>query len=427
MQELNKKAVYKLFATVAFQLTAYWILHLTVPQYFWLWGAPLFFLYVLLNRVGDIVHRRSHWPKIMTGSEGLDRILDSVGILFGGASKEMFRSRHVAEHYNDIAAFNKIFSEIFQTFAATPPSYFMYPHKLLILFFDTERCRRENLSRQQIFIEMVGLYSYLSLMCYETLFCNSCYLLGYHLLPALVFGGSQYNGAILAHSGVDVRNSFDSCGLFNWREVKGLFKITLCIFDTLSDGTNSNHAIHHAYTQMPLDIVNAHMPEINAHCLKTYKNVRYNQVMATRIYKDLFERIPEPRWYDYIVQALIALLFVVAGVIIFLGIPLPPTPRFEHILIDYRILFYSTKQERATRWLKVMEEVLHIEDRAKLMKAPNMFTKIILGLLASVREDLKTLPKGEPVPKGLVDSICIPEVWDFNIGRPLGLPKKKTD
>lgn len=82
---------------------------------------------------------------------------------------------------------------------------------------------------------------------------------------------------MLSHSGIDKRNSFDSNGIFD-ENCPGLFSVMIWLLNNLANMFPINHGIHHAYTQLPLEVINADYKEINAHILKTYQNVRHNTV-----------------------------------------------------------------------------------------------------------------------------------------------------
>lgn len=424
MQQMNRRGFFRLGAALTLQLSLYWILYFTVPQYFYLWGLPLFILNCFLFQAGEIVHTRAHWPKKMTGSDEMDSVVDTVAIMITGTSKEGFRRRHIAAHYSDVGNLSRIFSDVWIPFSQFPSTFYLYPHKLLMLFLDVEYCRRENLSRQQLMVEMIGFYSYLSLMIYELMFSQSCFLFVFHMGPGAVFHGAQVMGAMIAHSGVDKRNSFNSNGLFDWREATGLFQVTLFIVDYFSAGGCSNHGIHHAHTQLPLHMINHNLREINSYALKTYKDVRYNSTLSHLIYADLLKTIPAPKWYDYVIQAILIFCMLGYSAVIIMGAPLPPPIAFETILLDYRFYFYVNRADVWARW-KVHAANIQIKARKELIVSPNAYLDFVAGYFDKCEAYLKDHKPTIPVPEGLAKTLVPEEVLEFNILKPMEELRKK--
>jgi hypothetical protein len=424
MQRMNREGFYKMCCSLTVQFSLYWILWYTVPQYFYLWAAPLFILNCWLVQFGELVHTRSHWPKKMTGSDQMDSLVDTVAIIITGTSKEGFRRRHIAAHYSDVGNLSRIFSDVWIPFSQFPSTFYIYPHKLLMLFLDVEYCRRENLSRQQLMTEMIGFYTYLTLMIYEVLFSQTCFLLCFHMAPGVVYHGAQVMGAMIAHSGIDKRNSFNSNGLFDWREAKGLFQVTLFVVDLFANGGCSNHGIHHAHTQLPLHLLNKNLREINAYALKNFKDVRFNSVLAHNVYGDLHATLPAPKWYDYIIQATFIFCLLAYSAIIIMGAPLPPPIAFENLLVDYRFYFYVNRADVWARW-KVYAEHLQITARKQLIVSPNAYLDLVATFFPKCEAILKSTPVTIPPPADLVSKICPQEVYDFNIGRPMEELRKK--
>jgi hypothetical protein len=293
-----------------------------------------------------------------------------------------------------------------------------------MLFLDVEYCRRENLSRQQLMTEMIGFYTYLTLMIYEILFSETCFLLCFHMGPGVVYHGAQVMGAMIAHSGIDKRNSFNSNGLFDWREAKGLFQVTLFVVDLFANGGCSNHGIHHAHTQLPLHLLNKNLREINAYALKNFKDVRYNTILAHNLYGDLHATLPAPKWYDYIIQATFIFSLLAYSAIIIMGAPLPPPIAFENVLVDYRFYFYVNRADVWARW-KVYAEHLQITARKQLIVSPNAYLDLVAGYFPRCEAVLKSQPVTIPVPADFTQKICPQEVYDFNIGKPMEELKKK--
>jgi len=424
MQRINREGFFKLSVSIFLQFTLYWVLYWTVPEYFYIWALPLFVLNCFLVQTGEIVHTRSHWPKRMTGSDQMDALVDSVAIVITGTSKEGFRRRHIVAHYSDVANCSRIFSDVWIPFSQFPASFYVYPHKLLLLFLDVEYCRRENLSRQQLLVEMIGFYTYLSLMLYEVLFANSCFLLVFHMGPGLIYHGSQILGAMISHSGIDKRNSFNSNGLFDWREAKGLLQVTLFIVDLFANGGASNHGIHHAHTQLPLHLINKNLREINAYILKNYKDVRYNNLLSQNIYGDLFDTLPPPKWYDYIIQALVVFIVLAYSAIIVTGVPLPPPVMFEIWYTDYRFYFYINRADMWARF-RVFFDYVQIQARRDLVISPNAYLDLVCSNLPRCEAYLKDHPVTIPPPANLAEKFMPKEVYEFNVVRSMEELRKK--
>jgi hypothetical protein len=362
----------------------------------------------------------------MTGSDQIDALVDSVAIIITGTSKEGFRRRHVAAHYTDVGNGARIFSDVWIPFSQFPSTFHLYPHKLLMLFLDVEYCRRENLSRQQLLVEMIGFYTYLAFLFYELFFSETCFLLVYHLFPQLINQGAQIMGAQICHSGIDKRNSFNSNGLFDWREAKGLFKVSLFLIESFSNGGISNHGIHHAHTQIPLYMINKHLREINAYAIKTYSYVRYNNVLTFALYGDILPNIPEPKWYDYIIQSLLIFAGFCYSGFILMGAPLPPTAVFEVLIVDYRFYFYLDRADIWARW-KVFIQYIQAMARRELLVSPNDYLEIVHKFDQKCDAYLATHKVKTPVPADLTDKVCPKSVWEFNVGKPMAALRAQTE
>eukprot|EP01099_Mayorella_cantabrigiensis_P002068 TRINITY_DN1906_c0_g1_i1.p1 TRINITY_DN1906_c0_g1~~TRINITY_DN1906_c0_g1_i1.p1 ORF type:complete len:498 (-),score=116.79 TRINITY_DN1906_c0_g1_i1:130-1551(-) len=424
MQEINRNGFFKLSGSLILQFSLYWVLYYTIPEYFWFWALPLFLLNCFLVQSGEIVHTRTHWPKQMTGSDQMDTLVDSVAIIITGTSKESLRRRHIAAHYSDVGNFSRLFSDVWVPFSQFPSTFYIYPHKLLLLFLDVEYCRSENLSRQQILIEMIGFYSYLTLTVYELLFCNSCFIVMFHFGPDLVYHGAQAIGAMLAHSGIDKRNSFDSNGFFDWREAKGLFSVTLFVVDLFGNGGVSNHGIHHSHSQLPLTLINKNLREINAYALKNFKDIRYNRILAHNLYGDLHATLPEPKWYDYVIQFCFIFCLLFYSACLIMGVPLPPTITMENALIDYRFHFYINKADIWARWRRFADH-LNIVERRKLIAKPNQYLDLVASWFPKCDQILKTYPTKVPISADFESKIMPRDVYEFNILRPMEELRKK--
>jgi len=242
--------------------------------------------------------------------------------------------------------------------------------------------------------------------------------------PGVIYHGAQVMGAMIAHSGIDKRNSFNSNGLFDWREAKGLFQVTLFVVDLFANGGCSNHGIHHAHTQLPLYLLNNNLREINSYALKTFKDVRFNSVNSHLIYGDLHATIPQPKWYDYIIQAVFIFSLLAYSAIIIMGAPLPPPIAFENLLVDYRFYFYVNRADMWIRW-KTYAEHIQITSRKELIVSPNAYLDLVAGFFLTCDNYLKTHPVTIPVPANFVDKLCPKEVYEFNIARPMEELRKK--
>jgi len=298
---------------------------------------------------------------------------------FTGMSKETYRRRHVSAHYADIANIARVFSDIWLPFITLPPVYYARPWAILTILMDKEYCTKQKLNRSQMVIEALGLYTYLAAMFAELFYFNSFYILCFHTVPLVIYQGSVVASASFAHSGYDKRNSFNSNGCFDADTVPakyGLLATSIRVIGVFGNWAVYNHGIHHAFTQLPLEIVNADYKFINAHVLEgqksgKYKHVRYNDLMFMNVFRHLFERIPAPKWYDHIVQLFVTVIAVLGYSGTVLGLPVLPNV-FEPLLIDYRILQYSTKEERSAA-IAGMWEALEIEDFHKNISRPNAY------------------------------------------------------
>jgi len=250
---------------------------------------------------------------------------------------------------------------------------------MVTLVLDKEYCAKQKLNRYQLVIETIGLYTYMLATITELLVFNSFYMLVYHMFPLMLYQGCVVASAAFAHSGVDKRNSFDSNGLFDPYTLppkQALFGVSMKVIGIIGNWAVLNHGIHHAFTQLPLEIVNADYKFINQHCLDTkYKHIRYNNVLVQRVAGHLYDRIPMPKWYDYIIQAIVAIIAVIgyAGTVV--GLPVIPSS-FESILVDYRLLFYSTKAERAAAYQNMWDGLNLTEFKKKIVR-PNAYLEVV--------------------------------------------------
>ena len=321
MQEMNKENFFHLMLAIVAQVGSYVLLRMYIPDWWKWWAFPLFVFHIWLIQFGEIVHTRAHWPKLMTGSSYMDSFVDTVAIMLTGTSKETFRRRHIVAHYSDVGNLSRMFSDVWLPFVQFPATFYIFPHKLLLMFLDVELCKKESMSRRQLFTEMVMFYLYLAMMVCEVVYLDSYFLCVFHFSTSVVFNGAQVMGAMLAHSGVDKRNSFNSNGLFDWRTATGLFKVSVWFVDFFANGGLSNHGIHHAHTQLPLYMVNRNLRAINKFCLENYENVRYNQILGHIQYEDILKKIPDPTYVDYVIQFLFMFLMLILAAVTIMGLP----------------------------------------------------------------------------------------------------------
>jgi len=170
----------------------------------------------------------------------------------------------------------------------------------------------------------------------------------------------------------------------------------------------------------------SNLREINAYALKTFKNVRYNSMMSHIVYGDLLAQIPPPKWYDYIIQAILVMGMLAYSAIIVMGVPLPPPIVFETLLIDYRYYFYVSRADAWARW-KVVVDYLQILERKKLIKTPNHYLDLYVGYFEKCSGILQNGKVNLPPNVEYLQQNIIPkEVWEFNIHRPMEELKKKA-
>jgi len=205
---------------------------------------------------------------------------------------------------------------------------------------------------------------------------------------------------------------------------KGLFKVTLFVVDLFANGGCSNHGIHHAHTQLPLHLINKNLREINSYVLKNFKDVRYNTLLSHNIYGDLHDTLPEPKWYDYVIQACFIFCLLAYSAIIIMGAPLPPPIAFENLLIDYRFYMYVNKADVWARW-RVYVDHLQITARRQLIVSPNAYLDLVCANFLKYEQVMKTHKVTIPPPADLPSRVCPKEVYDFNIGIPMEELKKK--
>jgi hypothetical protein len=351
-------------------LPLYLYLHWQFPQYALVWGVPLFLLALFFAINVEVMHMRTHSPTKLTGIGWLDRAVDYLGLAVSGISPNLFARRHLAAHYNDIGIVSKIFSQVWLTFDKFPLSFYSRPQILVKFLQDEGFCREEKLNRKTLLIETIAFYVYLAGVVAELWF-GSYFLLVFHLLPNLYIASSQIVSAMLVHSSTDNRNSFDSNGIFDPQTAEGLFRVPLWFYGLSNNGFFVNHGIHHAYPQVPLDIINTNYKRYHQKILNEYTGVRYNQTNSHRIYAPLLANLGTPNAFDYGVSAIVSFVASIAMMLTIMGLPVPPTI-FELVLVDYRVLTTYSKSERFACWVSFFEK-LNLEDRYQAIEHRNTY------------------------------------------------------
>jgi hypothetical protein len=387
-----KHLLYRVGGLVFVLLPLYLYFHSQFPQYALVWGVPLLFLAIFFAQQGEVVHMRTHCPNKLTGYNWVDRAIDYFGLAMAGISPTLFGRRHLAAHYNDIGNVSKIFSEVWLTFDQMPLSYYSRPQTLVKFLLDPQFCREEKLDRKTLFIETTTFYIYLGALITE-IFFGSYFLLIFHLLPGLVIASSQILGAVIVHSGIDNRNSFESNGIFDHHTAKGLFKVSLWFFGLLNNGFFVNHGIHHAYPQVPLDIITKNYKRYHQKILHDYTGVRYNTVISHIMFKPLLENLKKPNFFDYIVTFLLCNVALVAMMLTIMGLPVPPTV-FEPLLVDYRIFVAYSKSERLACMVAFWDK-MHLEERYHAIQRPNAYLEMVYGRYTQMKKYLAEHPVDE--------------------------------
>jgi len=394
LREMNMHSTLKFIGAFALSIAMYGVLYKYYLNYALYWFVPFWvfnLLFVITKE--EVVHMRAHWTTNMTGSQLMDNLIDWSMMAFTGASKESFRRRHIAAHYADIGNAARVFSDVWLPFVTLPPTFYFQPWLLAKMYMDVEYCKRERLNRSQIFIELIGLYTYLVATFYE-LWSGSFYLLCFHMGPLLYFHAAVILSASVCHSGIDKRNSFNSNGLFDPDTAPPLFALSLRYMCLCGGYTIINHGIHHAYTQLPLEIVNRDYKMINKFIMDNYKNVRYNDTIYSNLYKDLYARLPAPRWYNYVFQFLATSMVFFFTVLTIIGAPIP-LMIFEPCLVDYRLYLVSTRAERYKRLLAFWAQ-LEMPQRAteEKYKNANAYFWVVISNCKNMKQYLDKVEPG---------------------------------
>jgi hypothetical protein len=369
-------------------LATYLLMHTVLQVNPLLWGVPLFVGAVWVMRYVGVIHMRAHSPQNLTGVWLFDRAIDIMGLVSCGVSTNVFKRRHLAAHYNDIGNFSRLFSQAWLTFDDLPACYYLKPYLLIKFLFDKEFCKAEKIDRRLLLIETILFYGYYSAVIYELVYLNSYFLLVFHMIPSLLIASSQILGAVIVHSGIDKRNSWDSNGIFDPKKLAGLFRVSLWFNSLLSDHFSINHGIHHAYPPLPLSIINKEYLHYHEHILATYDNVRLNQVLTHRMHGNILSRLPEPTWFNKVVTLGFAVLAHLCVCLTIMGLPFPPNI-FERLLVDYRIYFYSTRRERRENFVRFMDS-MNFAQRWAETPDPNTYLKFFYRRYQRYKEYLAT-------------------------------------
>jgi hypothetical protein len=376
-------------------LSAYILCHIYLPEHPVLWGVPLFVAALWVMQRASVIHMRAHSPHNLTGVPLFDRLIDVLGLASIGVSTNVFKRRHLAAHYNDVGNVSRLFSKVWLTFDDLPACYYLKPYLLVKFLCDKEFCRVEKINRGLLLIETVAFYGYYAAMVYELLVLHSYFLLVFQTLPGLLIAASQILGAVIVHSGVDRRNSFDSNGIFDPKKLTGLFAVSAWFNGLLSGRFIVNHGIHHAYPPLPLEIINNEYERYHRHILSSYDNVRFNQLITHRVYGSILARLPEPSWFDRGVTLAIAVIAHLTVTLTIMGLPFPPNV-FERLLVDYRLYLYSTKRERLESFVRFLNSV-DFEARWAETAEPNTYLRFFHRRYERARAYLdKTAPKTDP-------------------------------
>jgi len=401
MRRMNRDLFIKLILANAASISVYVLLRTHFMPYVALWFLPMLLFNVLyVVRYMEIAHVRTHWTTNMTGSLTLDKFIDSVMISLTGMSKESYRRRHVVAHYADVGNVARMFSDVWFPFITFPALYYFRPWKLMFLVMDKKFCEKERLNRSQLFVEAIMLYIYMITVGVEIFKYHSFYLLCFHMLPLILFQACQVMSASIAHSGIDKRNSFNSNGCFD-PDTLGpndtMFKIFMWTLGIMGNWAVVNHGLHHAFTQLPLEIVNQEYKVMNHYALEHYKNVRYNRTLSHIVFKDIYSRLPPPAWYQMVIQVFVS-IFAICGIgLTVVGFDVPPV-LFEKIVVDYRIVTYSSFKERQ-KYVLAFWSKLKLEERLTLLKSPNYYFHQALKHYRRFKADVPadTIPEIDPI------------------------------
>lgn len=387
-RDINRHTLYRDLLGYAFIAVAYWTLWFVASSYTWVWSPPLFVAALYVYRREQLVHARMHYIRNMTGVPLLDRFVDASLIILTGISVQAFYRRHIDEHLSFISNHARVFGSDWQPFDDLPAVFWAKPWSLFRVALDADRCKRDGFHRGHLLWEGIAVHLYLAAVIGELYVGRSCYLFAFHLVPYLITVAARLTTGMLTHSGLDSRNSFNSCGLFDHRTARGLFRIMVLLINTLSDDALSAHPIHHGYSQAPLATLQPILREVNDHCRATYRGVRYNTVLSHVVHENLLARLPPPRWYHYPVQAAVDVAALALSAASILGASVPPI-LLELAIVDYRVYAVSTKEERAANIIALWDS-LRLTERARAMSKHNSYLTFVLRNYAAMKETVRT-------------------------------------
>lgn len=363
---------------------------LTWPDHPLVWGIPLFVAAIACATRAEVVHMRTHSPANLTGVAWIDRFVDRFGLATSGVSPNLLKRRHLAAHYNDIGLSSKLFSNVWLTFDKVPLQYYLKPWVLLRFILDRRFCEAEMIDRRLLVFETLTFYLYLGAMAAEVWWLGSYFLVVFHLIPGLIVSSAQVAGAMMVHSGNDPRNSFESNALLDPDTAKGLFAVPLKWFAIFNSGFFVNHAIHHAYPQIPLVVLNQEYKRYYEHILSTYPRVRYNKVAIHSIHGRSLEKLSPPGPLDYVVALGLTWFTHAMLMLTSMGIPLPP-PLFEQLLVDWRLFTQISRRERTENRVMYLEQV-GVPTRYHEIANPNTYLKFYYKLYHRWKAELQTRP-----------------------------------
>ena len=389
-QRIELRMLVELVGGYTLVLATYVLCFLKWPEHPFVWGIPLFIAAIACATRAEVVHMRTHSPANLTGVGWIDRFIDRFGLATSGVSPNLLKRRHLAAHYNDIGLSSKLFSNVWLTFDKVPLQYYLKPWVLLRFILDRRFCEAEMIDRRLLVFETVTFYLYLGAMAGEVYWLGSYFLVIFHLIPGLIVSSAQVAGAMMVHSGNDPRNSFESNALLDPDTATGLFAVPLKWFAIFNSGFFVNHAIHHAYPQIPLVVLNQEYKRYYEHILNTYPRVRYNKVAIHTIHARSLEKLSPPGPFDYV----LALFFTwfTHGMLMLtsMGIPLPP-PLFEQILVDWRLFTQISPRERTENRVAFLESV-GVPTRYHEIPNPNTYLKFYYKLYHRWKAELNTQP-----------------------------------
>ena len=214
---VNRAEVLRDLAGYAAVALAYALLWTQARAWFAVWALPLFCAAVYVYRREQLVHGRMHYIRNLTGWPWLDFVVDALLIVLTGISVQAFYRRHIDEHLSFVSNYARVFGDDWQPFDDLPAVFWAKPWKLFVVAADSARVKRDGFHRGHMIWEGVAVSAYLAALVAELVLARSCFLLLFHMLPYLLTATARLTTGMLTHSGLDPRNSFNSCGLFDER------------------------------------------------------------------------------------------------------------------------------------------------------------------------------------------------------------------